>query len=108
MQQNYAFQPRGASGTTPNAQTNIAVTASVQQLTLPPIPQEGGSMRIVVDGTSNIAWSFGVSSGLTIGNGVHMLANTVEAYSIPGGVTQLSVIGASTGSTMRVIIGDGM
>lgn len=107
MQQQYSFQPRGASGTTPAAQTNIAVTAAVQQLTLPPVPAEGGSMRIVVDGTSNIAWSFGVSGSLALGNGVHMLANTIEMFSIPGGITQLSVIGAATGSTLRVMIGDG-
>lgn len=107
MQQQFPFQPRGASGTTPTAQTNIAVTAAVQQLTLPAIPAEGCSMRVVVDGTANIAWSYGVSSGLTLDNGVHMLAQTVEVYSVPAGTTQLSVIGAATGSTLRVIVGDG-
>lgn len=106
---NNAFQPSGAQGTTPSVQTNIAVTTAVQQLTLPAgvNAMQGGAMRIVVDGTSNVAWAYGVSSGLTIGNGVHMLANTVETFYLPPGVTQISLIGASTGSTVRVVCGDG-
>lgn len=107
-QQEFPFQPRGASGTTPAAQTSIAITAAVQQLTLPPIPAEGCSALITVDGASNVAWSFGVSSGLTLGNGVFLLANTQGAFSIPGGVTQMSVIGASAAGTFRVVIGDGV
>ena len=107
MQQNYPFQPRGASGTTPTAQTALAITAAVQQITLPPIPAEGCSMLIAVDGASNVSWSYGVSSGLTISNGVFMLANAKETFSIPGGITQLSVIGASAVGTFRVIVGDG-
>lgn len=107
MQQQYPFQPRGASGNPPAAQASIAVTTAVQQLTLPQIPSEGGSMRIVVDGTANVAWSFGVVAGLTMNNGLPMLANTVESFSIPAGVTQLSVVGSATGSTIRVVVGDG-
>lgn len=107
MQQNYPFQPRGASGTTPTAQAALSITASVQQLTLPSIPAEGCSARIIVDGTANVAWSYGTSSSLSISNGVFMLANTSEVFSIPGGVTQLSVIGASAAGTFRVVIGDG-
>lgn len=107
MQQGYPFQPRGASGTTPTANASLAVTASVQQITLPAVPAEGGTMRIVVSGTQEIAWSYGVSSGLLLTNGVTMVANTVESFTIPGGVTQLSVIAAATGSTIRVHIGDG-
>jgi hypothetical protein len=107
MQQQYPFQPRGASGNPPAAQASIAVTTAVQQLTLPQLPSEGGTMRVVVDGTSNIAWTFGVAAGLTMNNGVPMLGNTVESFSIPASVTQLSVIGAATGSTLRVVVGDG-
>ena|ERR1700676_1104600 len=108
MQQDYPFQPRGASGTTPAAQTNIAITAAVQQLTLPPIPAEGCTALITVDGAANVAWSFGASSGLTLGNGVFLLANTRSAFGIPGGTTQMSVIGASAAGTFRVVIGDGV
>lgn len=94
------FQPIGV-------QASIAVTAVVQQLDLPAIPAGGGAMRVVVDGTANVAWTYGAVAGLTLNTGVHMLANTVEVFSIPGNVTQLSVIGAAAGSTLRVIVGDG-
>lgn len=107
MQQNYPFQPRGASGTTPTAQTALVISAAVQQITLPLIPAEGCSMLIAVDGAANVAWSFGASSGLTINNGVFMLANTKEVFGVPGGTLQLSVIGASAAGTFRVTIGDG-
>lgn len=107
MQQQYPFQPRGAVGTTPNTQVNIAVTSAVQQVNLPVLPSEGVSMRVVVDGTQGIAWSYGSSSGLTVGNGVYMLPNTVEVFNLPPSVTQLSVIAAASGSTLRVILGDG-
>jgi len=106
-QQSFSFQARGATGTTPAAQTALAVTAAVQQITLPSAPSEGGTIRVVVDGTQNIAWSYGVSASLNLSNGVHMLANTVETFSVPGGITQLSVIAAATGSTVRVMVGDG-
>jgi hypothetical protein len=108
MQQNYPFQPRGAQGTTPTAQTAASITAAVTQLTLPPIPAEGCSALIAVDGAANVAWSFGTSSGLTISNGVFMFANSKEIFSIPGGVTTISLIGASAAGTLRVVVGDGM
>jgi len=107
MQQDFPFQPRGATGTTPTANASLAVTASVQQITIPAVSNDGGTMRIVVSGTQEIAWSYGVSSGLSLSNGVSMLANTVESFAIPGGITQLSVVAAATGSTIRVHVGDG-
>lgn len=107
MQQNYPFQPRGASGTTPTAQVALSITAAVQQITLPTMPTEGCTALIAVDGSANVAWCYGVSSGLTISNGVFMLANSKESFSIPGGISQLSVIGASALGTFRVVIGDG-
>jgi hypothetical protein len=107
MQQQYPYQPRGATGTTPTAGAVLAVTASVQQITLPKVPQEGGTMRIVIDGTDTIAWSYGASSGLTLTNGIFMLGGSTEVFTIPGGITQLSVIGATTGTNFRVTVGDG-
>lgn len=100
----FAFQPTGAQGTTPAASTSLAVTTSVQQLTLP--TYVGQSMRLVNNGDSAIAWAYGVSSGLTMGNGVVMLPGTVEVFTVPPGTTQLSVIGASTGSTLVAHIGE--
>lgn len=107
MQQQYPFQPRGASGTTPAAQTSQAIAATVTTFSLPNVPVEGCTMMISVDGGANVAWSFGASSGLTMNNGVFMFANSKEAFSVPGGTTQLSVIGASATGTFRVVLGDG-
>lgn len=64
-------------------------------------------MRVVNSGTANIAWCYGVNAALTMADGVVMLPNTVEVFALPGSVTQLSVIGASAGSTMIVCAGDG-
>jgi hypothetical protein len=107
--QPFPFLPRGANQNPPVAQINIAVTAAVQQLTLTNAPQvTETTIRVSVDGTQNVAWSFGVAAGLTTGNGVFMLANTVETFTLPIGVTQLSCIAAATGSNLRVSVGDGL
>jgi hypothetical protein len=50
MQQQYPFQPIGATGTTPTAQTTLVLTAAVQQVTIPAVPQGGCTMRIITDG----------------------------------------------------------
>lgn len=102
------FQPRGAVGATPVAQTSIAVTTAVQQLALPPVPAEGATLRLVADGTSSIAWAYGSSAGLTMLNGVPMLPNTVETFAVPGGTTAISVIGSAAGTTLRATVGDGL
>jgi hypothetical protein len=102
------FQPRGATGTTPTVQTVLTISAAVQQLTIPPVSPDGGTMRIVVDGSASVAWSYGTSASLTIDNGCHMLGNTVETFSIPPGITQLSVIGSAAVGKFRVTVGDGI
>lgn len=104
--QQYPFQPRGAIGTTPTAQTAQSITAAVSTFNIS-VPADGCSVLIAVDGASNVAWSYGASSGLTLSNGVFMLSNTKETFTMPGGITQMSVIGASASGTFRVIIGDG-
>ncbi|WP_257834541.1 hypothetical protein [Burkholderia glumae] len=101
------FQPRGAQGTTPAATTNIAVTASVQQLALPSTTAESTTMRLTNSGTQTVFWSYGAASGLTVSNGVPVLANTVEEFTVPGGVSQISVIASATGSTLYATLGDG-
>ena len=107
MQQNYPFQPRGSSATTPTIQYNAPITTGITQVTFPPISQDGASVLIAIDGASNVSWCYGVSSGLTVGNGSFMFGNTKETFGLPGGVTQISLIGASAVGTFRVIIGDG-
>jgi hypothetical protein len=103
----FAFQPAGAFGATPAASTSLAVTLVVQQLALPAFV--GQSMRLVNNGTASIAWSFGVSANLSMTNGVVMLPNTAEMFTVPVGTTQLSVIGSAAGtSVLTASIGEGM
>lgn len=106
MQQQFPFQPRGASGTTPSAQTAQAIAATVSTFSIT-VPADGCTALIAVDGAANIAWSYGASSGLTMNNGVFMFANSKESFTMPGGTTQMSIIGASAAGTFRVILGDG-
>ena len=102
MQQNYPFQfPPGASTT-----TNVAVTATSQTLTLPNVPMEGASLRLVVVGTQNVFVAYG-SVTSSASTSMIILANSSEMFSIPGGVSQISVIAANTGSTIYATVGYG-
>lgn len=107
MQQNFPFSPAGAQGTTPTAQVSQSITTAVQQVTLPTLASDDNTMRIVVDGATNVAWSYGASSGLTLANGVFQLGNTAVTYTLPPGVTQLSMIGSAAAGTFRVVVGTG-
>ena len=104
-----AFMPRGSNQSPPVGTVSGAVTTGVTQLTLPGAPYMTETIaRFCVQGTSNIAWAYGAQAGLTTSNGVPMLGNTVEEFGIPNGVTQISVIAGSTGSTLSITIGDGL
>jgi len=107
MQELYPFAPNGAIGTTPTAQTTLAVSAAVQQVTLPIVPQGGCTMRLITDGGTGIAWAAGTAGSMTINNGCFQMPNTTFDYSVPSGVTQISVIGASAAGTLRIILGHG-
>jgi hypothetical protein len=103
------FQPRGADQTTPTAQVNGGVTASVTQINLPAgFSGTGGHARFCVQGADPVAWAYGSRASLSLGNGVFMLPNSVEVFSIPPGVSQISVISSGTASTMRIVVGDGV
>lgn len=102
-----SFYPHGADTSPPAAGVSLIVTASIQQITLPTIPAGGATMRIVVSGTSPIAFAFGAVTGLTMQNGVVMLPGTVETFYVPPGTQKLSLIGAASGSTIYVNVGDG-
>ncbi|HXP67562.1 MAG TPA: hypothetical protein VN815_18930 [Steroidobacteraceae bacterium] len=106
MQQDFPFQPAGMTGNAPNG-TSIAVTTAIQNFALPPTGSDGGSMRLVNNGNSAISWCYGSSTGLTAINGVVMLPNSVETFSLPGGISTLSVIGAAVGSTLSAAVGQG-
>lgn len=101
----------------PKAQASGAVTASVTtidlaaafgaQLNAALAAENDLPARFLVDGTVNIAWCYGNNPGLTYANGEVMLANSVELFQIPVGVTVISVIAGGTGSTLRIMLGDG-
>lgn len=105
------FQPRGANQTTPTAQVSGSVGTSVSQINLGTAATglDGGiTARFVVQGTDPVAWAYGNQSGLTLGNGCFMLPNSAETFALPPGVSQISAISSGTGSTLRIIFGDGI
>lgn len=111
MQQSFPFQPRACNGTqnvTPAAQVSGAVGVAQATIALPGAPYDGETTaRFLVDGSQNIAWAYGNATGLLYTNGCAMLGNSVETFTIPAGVTQISTIALVAGSTLRIIIGDG-
>ena len=100
----------GANAATPVAQAMVAVTGSVQQITLPFAgAQPGGTlMRLVNEGTQLVSWCFGANANLTVNNGVPMLPNSDRLFAVPPNVTQISVVAAAVGSNARVTCGTGV
>lgn len=99
-----AFQPAPTAAST----TALAVTESNQTLTLSP---NGGAMtrsiRLVNIGTQTVFVALGtVTSSVT--TSMPILANSVEVFTLPAGITTLSVIAAGTGSTLYATVGDGV
>lgn len=109
MQTQFCFQPRASNQTPPAGTANGAVTAGVTQIALPgQVPYETECTgRFVNSGSQTIFWAYGTQAGLTVGNGVPMLAGTVETFNIPAGVSAISVIAGAVGSTLYITVGDG-
>lgn len=107
MNPQLAFQPGGSSTNPPTCSAAVVATTSVQVLALPPTLIQNGTMLLVNQGTANVAWCYGNNTGLTMTNGVVVLANTSRVFALPGNVTQLSVIGSAAGSTFSAVVGDG-
>jgi hypothetical protein len=100
----FPFQPvPGASNT-----TNLAVTASSQQLTLPtPMANGPQTIMLTVIGIQDVFFAMGsVTASLT--TSMPLLAGTTRAFTLPDGVTQISVIAANTGSTIYATLGTGI
>ena len=98
------FQPAPTAAST----TALAVTAEDQTMTLSP---NGGtqtrSLRLANIGTQTVFVALGtVTSSVT--TSMPVLANSVEVFTLPGGITTLSVIAEATGSTLYATIGDGV
>ncbi|CAB4155560.1 hypothetical protein UFOVP671_14 [uncultured Caudovirales phage] len=97
-----AFQPRGGVSST----TTIAVTGSSQQLTLPSIGPDGSCLLLTNSGTQVVFVSYG-SVTASITTSLPILANTQLMISLPPGITQISCIAATVGSTLYASVGDG-
>ncbi len=98
------FQP-GTDGT-----TTLAITASAQLMT----PSSSGKYsvyRFANIGTQPIYWlpyAAGIAVvAVTTATGIPMLAGAVETFTLPVNV-QVSVIAASTGSTLSITPGEGI
>ena len=98
------FQPAATAAST----TSIAVTASNQTLTLSP---NGGTqdatIRLANIGSQTVFVALGTVTS-AVATSMPILSNTVEVFTLPGGVTTLSVIAAATGSTLYATIGQGV
>jgi hypothetical protein len=104
------FKPALTAATTLNG----AVTGSSAQITLPtPLATSPGGtgnpwqVRFANIGTQTIFWAWGNVTA-TAATSTPMLANSVEVFTCPEGITQVSVIAGGTGSTLYATAGMGV
>lgn len=64
-------------------------------------------MRLANIGTQTIFVALGTVTA-SASTSMPIMANTIEMFSLPGGVNTLSVIAAATGSTLYATIGIGL
>lgn len=105
MQTQFAFQPRAANQATPATQVVGAGTGAVAQVTVP-VGETECTIRVVIDGPGSGAWCYGTQAGLTASNGVFMLGNTVETFTLPANISTLS-FNFPAATNFRVHFGDG-
>lgn len=95
------FRPLTGTG------VNLVVTAASQALTpTQTIPQGGCNVRISTDGTSNVFLRINKDGAAAQTTDMKVLPNTVEVFTILFG-DLMTVIGASTGSTVNATLGYG-
>lgn len=105
------FRPKGLSNPSaaPTGQVPSAVlTLAIQTVNLPASWSEGGALRVVADGGTGAAFTYGTSATLTIDNGEFIIANTSEIFELEKNITQISYIGASAAGKLRFHFGEGM
>jgi len=108
MMDSTPFKPKTGADTT----TLLVVTASNQTMTLPTFGtnSDGGGIaqqiRLTASGTAVIFWATGTVTA-SVTTSTPMLAGTVEVFSLPNGITTISVIGAATGTTLYATAGFG-
>jgi hypothetical protein len=87
------------------ATVNVAVTGSAQNLTFTaPATNTSPVLRLCNIGTQTVFINFQATA--TVSNGIPLLANSAETFE-QGSTTTLSVIAATTGSTLYATTGFG-
>ena len=97
-----AFQPG------PTVTQNLAVTAGAASITLNNANQRATArtVRIVNSGSAAVFAAFDTTATTT--QGMVMLPNTVESFTLPQGCATVSFISTTTGNTVYLTTGDGM
>lgn len=92
----------------PQGTASVAVTATAQTLNLPAavVPNTLNQLSLTNAGTQTVfaRWD---GTTATVSNAMPILSNQRVLVSVPSTATALSVISASTGSTLYVTIGAG-
>lgn len=91
----------------PTVTQNLAVTAGAASITL----NNNGralsrTVRVVNSGSNSVFVSFDTTATTT--QGMIMLPNTVESFTLPQACATISFIATATGNTVYVTTGDGM
>jgi hypothetical protein len=104
MQAQYPFCP------VPTAANTLAqaVTGSSATFTLPSLAT-GTEQSIVFTnvGTQTVFWAWGTVTA-SVTTSMPIIANTAQTIAVPYGVTTISVIAGSTGSTLYLTLGTGI
>lgn len=95
------FRPMGAT-------TNVVVTGTAASLALPTNPFPGFAYQVTLSciGTQTCFFRNDGTTA-TVSNAMPVLANGQYVISLTNATTTLSVIGASTGSTLYATVGSG-
>jgi len=99
--ENRAFKPG------PTVSQNLAVTAGAASIVLNNLNRAKSSrtVRIANNGSNPVFLSFVTTATTT--QGMCMLGNTVEVFTLPQECTAVSLIAIATGSTVYVTEGEG-
>ena len=104
MQALYPFCP------VPTASNTLAqaATASSATFTLPPLAVGTEQSLVFTNiGTQTVFWAWGAVTA-SVTTSMPLLANTSQPFAVPYGITAISIIAPSTGSTLYATLGTGI
>lgn len=99
---NQTFQPG------PTVTQNLAVTAGAASITLNNLNNRSTARTIRAANSGSNAVFVAFDTTATTTQGMILLPNTVESFTLPQGTTTISAIATSTGNTIYITTGDGM